>query len=208
MLPPPQIHLETPAACAAEVTEESFRAALVAHGVSPGPAGAAAPVLRLRIEGTAAALVGTVRLERAAGDVLERQLQGTSCAEVEDALALVAALALEDEPEPPPPAPAVDEEGPPDLPPPPPPPVRHALAAGVQGAVVAVDAPSVRPALAAFVELAGDLGGGRRELRATFEYTGASVAMASTTATLGLAWWTGRLDACPFVLTLGAFVDI
>ena len=204
------------------VTADTFRAALAAHGVAlaapavgPAAPGAGAPVLRVHVEDTAAGVVGTLRLER--GDVVERQVRGASCADVEEALALVAALALDDEPASPAPAVAspprsADAETTDDLPPPTS--VTHggrvdhdhALGMGAQGTFLGLNAPAVRPGVAVFGELLGELGGARRSARATFAYAWASVAVAPSA--LELTWVTGRLDGCPFDFAVGAGFEV
>jgi hypothetical protein len=57
-----------------------------------------------------------------------------------------------------------------------------------------------------FGDLLGELWGARQSVRATFGYAGASVAVASSA--LEFAWVTGRLDACPFDITLGAGFEL
>jgi hypothetical protein len=207
------------------VSDAAVRTSLASHGLALAPdrtpRPAEWPVVQLRIEpAQAGGYRGVLRIDRPGVEATERHVDGTRCDEIEDALALMAAMALEDEaspaaPAPPDQAPAAqppptDEELADDLPPSDvrPAPVTsrdHLARAGVQGSVLALDAPSATPALGIFAELTGPLAGARRSLRATFAYERVSVPVQP--ATLALTWWTGRLDLCPFVLAVGAGFD-
>ncbi len=198
------LEVEAPAGCSGDA---SFRAALAAHGLVLSGDRPAWPAIHVRVEHApegADAWSGALRVERSAspGDLVEREVRGTRCADVEDALALVAALVLEDQapaPPPPPPSPPPALEPDPaaaDDVPAPRPARAHIARAGAQAIVAGLAAPSARPGIAAFGELLGTLAGSRASLRATFAYAGASVQVGPSE--LDLAWVTGRVDACAF----------
>jgi len=183
-----------------------------------GADGESARSIRIVVERAGSKSKGTMELE----DEEPRSITGSTCAEVIDALALVAAL-YGNEPEPPA-APPVDEEptapppvattpapapiaAPPSIEAPARPPVSGRtlrVALGLAVDAYALDAGGTRLGPSAFLEIARS----GRVLAPSLRLTGTRVSSATLTTAAGstdLTWTWLRLDACPLLFAAGIF---
>lgn len=208
--PPYELSYEAAEGCPSEA---AFRADVLQH--VHDTSGAAGAKVALRIEKQPAGFRGELLATDEEGHVGRRAIDGAKCAEVAHALAFLAGLAIElggrlEEPSPAAaPAPAPRPVAPPAAPRQPPPPAAKAYPPAV--AIVASGelrgglAPSVRPAGALAVEIEDP----RPRLfapSARLTLVGTASELENEYGSASLAFFGGRIDACPLKLGSGRFV--
>lgn len=200
-------------------SEEGFREQVERRARRAGPSSATLRVA-VNVERERRDLVGTIVVTDARGERSTRKVNASRCDEVVSALALVAALAIDDaarevESTPPEDASEPPRTSPPTAPAstaidaPAPPPEREqartfAVRAGAQGAAQSGVTPDVVMTVPVFLDLTLEARRDRRGIGVRFEpglralgIFGASDRKAAGTAVAELTWTSGALDACP-----------